>query len=420
MALIDRIWFELTRPRGRRRRRAEATGRSTRSGIALLMVVSVVALLTVLVTEVVHSAAVRIQLAANQRDEAKAEALAQGGVQFYRLLLVASKQLEGSPLIAMASQMLPFSLNADSLWQLIPTVNSGLMRMLLIVDGDEDEARKVMNRGLTDAEREQSREEVQTSLRKPFLDFDGDFTASVVDEDSRIYVGKINVQSMEALYQSPHAQLLAGLMSGEAQDDYLRSVNIDKWDLISNLVDWTDIDNLRLYRGGQEDSLYDTLATPYRAKNAPFDTLQEIRLVEGWERDSIWHRYGQHLTIYGGGRVNINTAPRRVMEALLLRYVQPEMTEDSLDFVITEINRFRNTPPELGGGIFQSPQSFVQLIRQFVPGTVDDGLANAINTKSTVFRIKSEGNVGKSRVQIEAIMDFTTSPVGKVVYWHIQ
>jgi general secretion pathway protein K len=419
MALFERIRHELTRRRGRRRR-GEGGARSSRSGIALLLTVTIVALMTVLVTEIMHSASVRLQLAANQRDEAKAEALAQGGVQFYRLLLVASKQLEGSPIIQMASQFLPFSLNADSLWQLLPSINSGFMRLILLSDGDEDEARQIMNRGMTDAEREESRELAQTSLRKQFLDFDGDFTASVVDEDSRIFVGRIQAQSMEQLFQNPHAQLLAGLMSGERQDEFLRNLDIDKWDLISNLVDWTDADDLQLYRGGREDQLYDNLANPYRAKNSAFDTLQELRLVDGWQADSVWHRYGQNLTIYGAGRININTAPRRVMEALLLRYVQPEMTEDSLKFVIDEINRFRNTPPELGGGIFQNPQSFVGLLRQFAPGTVDDGLANAITTKSSVFRVTSEGDVGKSKVRIDAVMDFSSSAVGKIVYWHIQ
>ncbi len=413
------VWWELTRQRGRARRRGERTARSSRSGIALLMVVSIISLMTVIVTEVVHSAAVRIQLAANQRDEAKAEALAQGGVQFYRLLLIASKQLEGSPMIQMISTMLPFQLNADALWQLVPAIDSGLARMLLLVDGDEDDAREMAGRGMTDQEREESRE-FQTSLRKSFLDFDGDFRASVKDEDGRVFVGRINATDMDQLMSSPQVQVLAGLMSGERQADFLREINLDKWDLISNLVDWTDPDDQQLYRGGSENSLYDGLAVPYLSKNGPFDTLDEIRLVDGWERDSVWRRFGQHLTIYGNGKVNINTAPRRVMEAILLRYVQPEMTDDSLDFVINEINMFRNTPPELGGGIFNSPQSFVNLLTQLAPGTVDPGIQNVISTKSTVFRVTSEGEVGKSVVSIEAVFDFTRSPTGEVKYWRIQ
>ncbi len=103
MERLRALWAALNRERtvSRARRRS---GRRSRSGVALLLVITTVAMMTVLVTEIVHGAAIRLQLATNQRDEAQAEALAMGGVQFYRLLLIASKQLEGSGIIAMAAQ----------------------------------------------------------------------------------------------------------------------------------------------------------------------------------------------------------------------------------------------------------------------------------------------------------------------------
>ena len=42
---------------------------------------------------------------------------------------------------------------------------------------------------------------------------------------------------------------------------------------------------------------------------AALDTLDEIRLVDGWHLDGVWERMGRHLTIYGGGKVNVNTVP---------------------------------------------------------------------------------------------------------------
>ena len=103
---IQAWWKELHRERTPERR-----GRRSRSGVAMLLVITIVTLLTVVVTEVVHGAAMRIQLAGNQRDEAKAEALAMSGVQFYRLLLIASQQL-GSGFYNMLRTMLPEGMEA--------------------------------------------------------------------------------------------------------------------------------------------------------------------------------------------------------------------------------------------------------------------------------------------------------------------
>ena len=55
---------------------------SRRVGVALLMVLSSILLMTVLVSEIAYSATVRLSLAAHHRDEGKAEALAFSGMQF--------------------------------------------------------------------------------------------------------------------------------------------------------------------------------------------------------------------------------------------------------------------------------------------------------------------------------------------------
>ena len=50
-----------------------------------------------MVVDLSKTALIRIHLAGHQRDEAAAEALAEGGVQFYRLILVASNRLRKQP-----------------------------------------------------------------------------------------------------------------------------------------------------------------------------------------------------------------------------------------------------------------------------------------------------------------------------------
>jgi type II secretory pathway component PulK len=385
-------------------------------------VVSIVALMTVIVTEVVHAASVRIRMAAAERDEAVAEALAGSGVQIYRLILIGSKQLDNSPVMTMLRQQvatmgLPLP-NANQLWQLMPSIASAPLRFLVVADGDEEEAAELMRRAQRTGDEP---ERVETSLRKSFLDFDGDFVAEVRDEESRIFVGRFRAQAFSQLQTDVHASLLFATMSGFDNDDWFRERDLDRWDLISNLADWTDPDDLRIFRGGQENSLYDRGDDPYFAKNGPFDTPEEIRLVAGWERDAVWQRFGRHLTMFGQGKVNVNTAPRRVLEGLIRRYVIPQPSDDAVRLVADAIDDFRSLPPLLGGGIMSDPQGFVNILQQLIPGQIDQqGLISAITTTSSVFRVTSTGSMGNASVTITAVFDFTTSPVGKVVYWRVE
>ena len=372
MSVLRRLWHELTRERGRTPHRFYRKGRSSRAGVALLMAISIIVIMTVMVTEIVTSASVRIKLAANQRDEAMAETLAEGGVQFYRLILVASKQLGNSPMIQQYGAM--FGVNADTLWQLVPAINSGLLRILLITDGDEDDARDVIGAGGLTRDQVEESQEFETTLDTNFLDFEGDFSTSVTDENRKVSVRNLASDDLTELMMHRDAGLLAGLMSGDDQDSFLRRHDFEKWELIGNLADWTDPDDNRIYLGGAEQSLYERLDEPYLPKNQPFDTIQEIRLVDGWESDQVWHRYGQHLTIYGDGKVNVNTAERRVLEALLFRHISPQPDDTHIGEIIQRINEFRNSPPELGGGIIRDGGTFVNIVQSIARGTVDPAL----------------------------------------------
>lgn len=417
---LKRLWFELNRPRGRGERTHR--GRSSRGGVAMLLVLATIALLTVVVMEITRSATVRIQLAAHQRDEAAAEALAMGGIEFYRLFLIASKQVDDSPLVEMISQMIPGGINSASLWEIVPQISTGTLRLLLAAGGDQQTAEEIQaNGGLTEEQNAMTRDGtgVHTTLKKPFLDFDGDFVATVKDEDGRIYVGNFRATNMQELQTDVSAGVIHGMMSDDADSLWLRQINLDPWELVGDLADWTDADDNRIYEGGSEQSLYDQGDDPYRPKNAAFDSVDEIRLVNNWGRDDLWERFGRLFTIYGTGRINVNTAKGKVLQGLFNRYMTPPPTDPQP--ILDAIHAYRSTPIVQGGGIFRTGQDFVQFLRSVSMATVDDGMVNAISTKSTVFRVTSEGRVGKSKVSIEAVFDFDkNNRVGKVVYWHVQ
>jgi type II secretory pathway component PulK len=430
MTFLRRLWDELTRPRGPVSHRFHRAHRRSESGVALLLVLTSVLFLTVIATDIAFSATTRLRLAAHQRDEAKAEYLAQTGVGMYQLILSASKAIGKNPMFQQVEQMLGIDLG-DALWQMIPSINSEMMRMIFVTDGDLDE---VDEEGMTDEQIAESREE--TGMERNFLDFDGDFTAEVTDEDRKINVAKFTATNRADLQQDPVAVKLDALMSGsrvcpdqyaaygaaafnseerEELDKWFYDRNLEKWEIIGNLADWTDPDTVRVYDGGNEENVYQNLERdPYLPKNAAFDTLEEMRLVDLWNRDDVWEKFGGNLTVYGSGKVNINTAECPIMWALLKTYLTPQPNDAQVSMILQQVQQQRMLI-----GTFPDPNSFISFL-----GTqgvnVDPKMRQAIHTDSKVFRVTSSGQVGDSIVTVDAVIDYRKSATGKVVYWRVR
>lgn len=86
---------------------------------------------------------------------------------------------------------------------------------------------------------------------------------------------------------------------------------------VAALLDWIDA-NEEKRKEGAENSAYQTLGAPYACKNAPLDCLEELLLIKGFTDDDV-ERLRPLVSVYGDGKVNINTAPSEVLAALGLR-----------------------------------------------------------------------------------------------------
>ncbi len=420
MSALRWVWRELTRARGPVRHRFYRGGRSSKAGVALLMVITSVMLLTVLVTEIAHGAVVRVQLAGQHRDEVKAEMLALSGVNFYRMVLMASKAIGKNPMIQGLAQMM--GSNANELWQALPFIDTGFMRLLFVSNGsvdDGDVADVVDAGGLSDEQVDESRES-SSLLNRNFLDFDGDFHASVHDEERRVYVGKLQATTLTELLGQPAGQTLFAMFNREEFQDYLRDNNLQGEELIGNLADWTDVDDTRLFQGGSEDALYESLDSPYRSKNGAFDSRDEIRLVDGWHLDGIWERVGQHLTIYGAGKINVNTATRPVLYALMLAYGEGITNQNQVEPFVDELFQRRGMPMAEGGVYFSSPEMFFNYVTTQIGFPMREDVVQAVATESNVFRIHSSGTVGDARVEMIAVLDFSQDATGRFLHFRLR
>lgn len=383
-----------------------------------MVVIAALTVLIVLMTDISFGSRVRFLTAEHERQEVQAHYLARSGINIYRLVLTANKLLNkqmkglGSAFAAYLPAGLPPN---DILWSMVPFVNTGLLRMLLVSDGsiDEEEAAEFEQTGrVSDAVAEESMEEGGGIFSgRSFLDFEGDFSVESRGEDCRINVNSFStLASGVAVQDTAVGQMLYGVLSGDENDQFLRERNLDKWELIGNLADWVDADSLSASgRGGYEDDLYNRLDSPYLAKNARFDTPEEIRLVAGWQ-DDVFDRFGGALTIFGSGKVNINCADDLVIIGLLNSYVTTGNADLSQQ-ILTQMREY------MGMSAFKDGNDLVEWLKGagYAPS---DQLAAQISTSTTYFTLTSKGQSGDATVKITAVFEYKND-IGKVLYWRV-
>ena len=135
---------------------------------------------------------------------------------------------------------------------------------------------------------------------------DGLLTAQIEDER-----GKFNLNDLAA-GGDPNARKVKVLRAKRLFE--LMQVSPD---LVDAIVDWVDQDEVP-EPAGAESLYYQNLKPPYRAANAPLQTLRELRLIKGVTAENF-EKIARLVTVYpqeGEGRVNLNTAESAVLQAL--------------------------------------------------------------------------------------------------------
>ncbi len=139
------------------------------------------------------------------------------------------------------------------------------------------------------------------------LEFDGvEIIVSIVDEG-----GKVDLNAAEPA-------LIA---------DIFDSFGVNGGDIAAAIEDWRDADDFAVVNGA-EDGDYASRGYPYGAKDAPFDTVSELRLVMGMTPD-LYEQAAPLLTVYSARRgIDPSVAPRAVLVAL------PQFDADTADQII--------------------------------------------------------------------------------------
>lgn len=214
------------------------------------------------------------------------------------------------------------------------------------------------------------------------------------DEDRKINLNQAKPEVLQGLFQ--HA--------GRIDREEARRI-------AAAIRDWRDEDT-DLSDGGAESKDYMRKTPPYQAKNALFDTLEELHWVQGVTPE-LYDKVAPYLTVYGG-KVNLNTAPPVVLLAMGID-----------DRTTGKIVAFRDgkdgRPGTLDDGAFNSlSEASQELTReQFLSEeeiqNLDTALTQGFSVSSAFFTMSFLGKLEHQKQVLNAEVVFNNQ--GKVLRW---
>jgi len=248
-----------------------------RGGAALIVALWVLLILSLLVGSFAYDMHIESHVTSYFRKRMKAQYLARAGVEWAKLLIAKS-----------------YNVNADE-------ESEGADEQLLVSAVN-------LSRGVGAAKRVIALGE-------------GEVTVDVLPEQGRYNINMLEDEDWEELLDSTN-------------------VPEERWDeLIDTFHDWVDENDEHLLNGAEsDDSFYEERG--YEVKNAPLDTIDELLLIKGFdyavvyggpgetEDDPPLRGIGRSLTTWGDGKVNVNTANRDVL--MTLPGLEDEQTVDGL------------------------------------------------------------------------------------------
>jgi general secretion pathway protein K len=335
------------------------------NGVALLLTIWVLALLSVIVGEFCHAMRTEVNITRNFKEKTEAYYMSRAGLMQAIVELI---RIETTP--------------------------------VLIVD---DEATKPKD----------DEEKIDWRINVAISDIPfgtGVFSVKIENE-----AGKININRADE-------NLLKMMLNKFELDDGEKDIIVD------SILDWRDPDDLsRLH--GAEDEYYQSLPEPYRARNDDFESVEELLLVKGITPEIFHAGLKDFVTVFGekgGGNTPVQVRRRRAARSKgafsydkininyasqAMLYALPQMTED----FVQEIIKFRKekdlTMPDVleivGAGVYTELAPFI---------------TTAGDAKSPFFTIVSEGKSQEKgsvshRIEVILEIDVRSEQKYKILKW---
>jgi len=402
-------------------------------GVALLLVMSSIALMTITVVDFQEEQMSDLQSAHAEKDALVAEYMAKSAVNLSRLW-VASE-----PVMRQSLGILRFLFGGRAVPQLPVWEFSD---QVLGAFSDKEGQKSFGSMGGFDM-----------NGAKNISSPDGaSFKVVVVDEDAKI---NLNLGARgNTIAENRFGASFIGLTSSPQYDPLFQKNDRDnntspRQVICGALMDWADPDEAQYtcephkFQGGGsgvggEDQSYSMLPRPYRAKNAPYDSLEETHLVRG-VGDDFYSTFidpdpsnpkKRVMTVWGQGPINVNTAPPQAVFGVVCGLAPTADLCNDLGKQAQFLTMFGVLRSFTAGmPLFGSPAEFVQTVQgagmygkmlfetlKITPFKFQSPAEAAKNftTESKVFSIYATGEVQglrrTTKVRIHTVVDFRNAP----------
>ena len=355
--------------------------RSEQWGVALLSVMMLLVLLSTMAIYMAEEQNLSIRRVSNIREAEQAFQIATGGEQW------AAKILERD----MVDDLDPLSLDVDHAsenWaNLGPAVKvEGTESFMQVAIFDEQGKFNLNNLLLgkkpvqvPNSNQQSDQQQVEADPEQP----------SGEDSEQQSESGQPNQQVQQSGDEEEQQPTWYGVFQR-----LLLSLDLDPY-LADVVIDWVDSDNTTTGTTGAEDQFYSSLSKPYRSANQQFSSLSELSSLRGFN-PTIINALAPYVTAIplesesAYTRINVNTAPARVLGALS-------------DEVFVSQDQYLALLEYRLQGPFESAADFVNAHISTVPVPLATGIELFLDVKSDYFVSRScaqTGNVNLSQLSM--------------------
>ena len=179
--------------------------------------------------------------------------------------------------------------------------------------------------------------------------------------------------------------------------------------LVDCLLDYVDADDLARGNGLEDDG-------DYRPPNRQLLSVDELRDVAGTEPLTQVPGWKEHLTIYGGGKIDLTAAPADILrllpgigDAQIQRFVEYRAGADGVLGTLDD-------PERLDPRVFKDLATVLSYLGMNNPQQTQE-LSLLITLKDPTMHITAIGESGKVRRQVEVVARKTPTGYPGIVYW---
>ncbi len=376
-------------------------------GVALMLAIMIIAMMVVFSVDMIVSSRVQIEKTNRVKELFAAEYLAKSGQEIAQVLIGVDTLVDS---VLSSDVVGPLKQDAKD----TPGDIWAMFNILPGLGGDDPivEAFVTEELGISEVQ--------QDDLILQLRELGGRFTVEVIDESNKInlnYLAKGRGLEVEKMFLA--------LMGCPAEADFLESKRLDATELFYLIKDYVDEDEVAEQKSGfNDESLpYSKMTPPRTVKNAPFESVDELKMIPGWDEEmhAVFAPYFTVFPFKTDGQtkleLNLNTLPKAV-----LRCFFPNGEIDCKDTYEESLSQ-----AQTGSALAGSKSEIAETLKStFCANEEEDkDKAQWFGVQSSTFRVRTSGFVGDSEKELEVVYvrdtgggaATTSRPLISSVYW---